>query len=175
VKAHSEFADVLRQVIDRANGDRSEVTNSDKSNEQAAGQTAKNDCLASINFSWSQSPKTSGWSLKYKAQTLKRQSEGQESENQSSENQSSEKTKVQPKVDLKTLPKRIKRKLTFDQIKSVEVFKSFGETEICDESTIDEIKSAYRRLAKQYHPDAGAKSDEVFKRIAAFYKKLIAQ
>lgn len=69
---------------------------------------------------------------------------------------------------------RVKRKLTFDQIKAVKVFTKFGELEIGDCSTIDEIKTAYRRLARKFHPDAAKKSGEEFKLISLAYKKLIS-
>lgn len=70
--------------------------------------------------------------------------------------------------------KRIKRKLSFDQLKAVELFKFYGEKNIGDDSTIDEIKMAYRRLAKKFHPDVCGSSGENFKKIAIAYKRLLA-
>jgi curved DNA-binding protein CbpA len=46
----------------------------------------------------------------------------------------------------------------------------FGE-KLDEYSTDQEIKSAYRRLAKKFHPDAGAKSADPFKQIAAAYSR----
>jgi hypothetical protein len=70
------------------------------------------------------------------------------------------------------IKKRVKRKLSFDQLRAIELFKKLGET-ITDESFAEEIKTSYRRLALKYHPDAGAKTDETFKKISSAYKKLI--
>lgn len=70
-------------------------------------------------------------------------------------------------------PPRIKRQLTFDQVKAVEVFASFGESEINEYATIQEIKWAYRRLAKKHHPDLGG-SGESFKKISLAYRRLLA-
>ena len=68
---------------------------------------------------------------------------------------------------------RAKRLRTFDQVKAISVFIQFGEKEITNDATDEEIKTAYRRLAKKFHPDAGAKNDLNFKIISSAYRKLI--
>jgi hypothetical protein len=68
---------------------------------------------------------------------------------------------------------REKRKLSPDQQKAMKILTGFGAV-IDDYSTIDEIKSAYRKLARKYHPDVLPRgSGEAFKSISAAYKKLI--
>ena len=69
---------------------------------------------------------------------------------------------------------RQKRKRSFDQLKALKVFTQFGEKQIDECSTDDEIRQAYRRLARRFHPDAGAASDDPFKILSAAYKKLMA-
>ncbi|MDZ4675983.1 MAG: DnaJ domain-containing protein [Oligoflexia bacterium] len=89
--------------------------------------------------------------------------------------------KLAPTSNKVETPKsRVKRKLTFDQLNALKVFLKFGESKIDEYSTTEEIKSAYRRLARKYHPDARVNvSDiklnnaEAFKLISAAYKKLI--
>lgn len=40
-------------------------------------------------------------------------------------------------------------------------------------ASTSEIKQAYRRLAKKYHPDKSGGSDEIFKRVSTAYQKLM--
>ncbi len=82
-------------------------------------------------------------------------------------------------IEIKIEKPRIERKLTHDQLLSVKIFSKFGEEEISANSNAEEIKSAYHRLAKKFHPDAAQNLDRVspsdltFKTIATAYKKLI--
>jgi hypothetical protein len=69
-------------------------------------------------------------------------------------------------------PPRVRRKFTKDQDLATRVFAKYGET-IDDFSTQDEIKTAYRRLARRYHPDSGFKSEGPFKAISQAYRKLV--
>jgi hypothetical protein len=93
---------------------------------------------------------------------------------QKKEKQKSKPENVVTEICINAKPKtKIKRSRTFDQIKALNTFGKFGEAELSDFSTDEEIKMAYRRLAKKYHPDAGAKNDLNFKIISAAYKKLI--
>jgi hypothetical protein len=69
-----------------------------------------------------------------------------------------------------TLERRI---LTVDQRKALKVFSKFSRQTINDYSTDEEIKSAYRRLAKIYHPDFNKNGAEEFKIISLAYNKLI--
>lgn len=67
---------------------------------------------------------------------------------------------------------RVKRKLTFDQEGSLKVFAIFGE-KLDEYSTDEEIKNAYRRLAKKFHPDINRNKGEEFKMISSAYEKFI--
>jgi hypothetical protein len=67
---------------------------------------------------------------------------------------------------------REKRKLTFDQAGALKVFNIFGE-KLDEYSTDEEIKNAYRRLAKKFHPDLNRNKGEEFKMISSAYEKFI--
>jgi len=73
---------------------------------------------------------------------------------------------------------RVKRVFTFDQARAIELISSFGE-KLNDFSTDEEIKGAYRRLARKFHPDMNAsasptekkKAEEIFKKLSSAYQK----
>jgi hypothetical protein len=67
---------------------------------------------------------------------------------------------------------RVKRKLSFDQEGALKVFAIFGE-KLNEYSTDEEIKMAYRRLAKRFHPDLHGNKGEEFKMISSAYEKFI--
>jgi hypothetical protein len=90
------------------------------------------------------------------------------------------KIKVEPKnVEIKKAepkpepPKpRVARKLTADQQKAITTFAQYNEKlDACSDA--QEIKAAYRKLAKKYHPDHGHQNSEIFKVIAKAYRELV--
>jgi hypothetical protein len=84
-----------------------------------------------------------------------------------------QKPKVEP-IKVEPPKKRIQRKLNFDQSKALTVFVRFGEEKINDYSSDDEIKSAYRRLARKFHPDLNKGGTETFKVISLAFQKLVS-
>ena len=83
--------------------------------------------------------------------------------------------KVNVRLEEKVIVEKIreKRKLTFDQLKAIKTFSKYSMLPINEFSTDDEIKSAYRRLAKLYHPDFNKNGADDFKIISMAYNKLI--
>lgn len=83
-----------------------------------------------------------------------------------------EQKKVEPPLPIEVpIPRpkvRVNRKFTFDQNKALAIFLKFGEN-LDDYSTDEEIKMAYRRLAKKFHPDLNKNKGEEFKIIAKAY------
>jgi hypothetical protein len=81
-------------------------------------------------------------------------------------------TVIEPAPEPKPKP-RTRRKLNKDQILALAVFAKYGEDSIDEYSTIEEIKSSYKKLARRFHPDSGCKNDGPFKAISVAYRKLI--
>jgi len=73
---------------------------------------------------------------------------------------------------IKVATQKVKRNLNFDQKGSLKVFAIFGEN-LTEYSTDEEIKMAYRRLAKRFHPDVNKNKGEEFKMISSAYEKFI--
>lgn len=84
-----------------------------------------------------------------------------------------QKPKTELEVEIKPILKTMRiSPLTYDQKRAIEFFIKLGMS-LKEEASLEEIKSAYRRLAKKYHPDLNSHQGDQFKQISLAYKKLI--
>jgi DnaJ domain len=79
----------------------------------------------------------------------------------------------EPKIKIEPFKKpepqpRVRRKFSADQNKGILIFFNFG-VKIDEYSSDDEIKVAYRKLAKKFHPDLNKNNGDDFKVISKAY------